>query len=237
MSKELAIVLVITPESDDIVASDLFKHCVCIGAEFPQICCWLGYHEEELFFGLKNLVATAVLSGAKSFADGETIGNDLADSILNKLTQEVQAVNVRKVERRQPTAWEICTKLFVEQPQHSAEVGGCSLFSDEQLAAFMSRGYVVMDDFFDAETVLTVHDEAAASVAARILAARAESAADAPAAAGDPSPLALPPQASGQGSAFSAPACAIPAGPQFSRRTPHSVCRTPCEWTRGGGRC
>jgi hypothetical protein len=207
MSKQLAVVLVITPESDEIVASDLFKHCVCIGTDFPQICSWLGYHEEELFFGLKNLVATAVLS-ALSFADGESVGNDLADAILKKLTHEVQAVNVRKVERRQPTAWEICSKLFVEdpheiKPQHSAETEECSFFSNQEVAAFMSRGYVVMDGFLDAETVLTIHDEASASVGARILAARAESAGDAPAAAGDPSSLALPPQASGQGSASS----------------------------------
>ena len=206
MSKtEIAVVLVITPESDDIAASALFERCVRIGTESTQLINWLGYHEEELFFGLKNLVATAVLS-AKCIADGETIGNDLADSILKELIGEVQAVTVRRVERRQPTALEICSKLFKE-PHQSAETGECRFLSDQQLTVLMSRGFVVMDGFLDEETVLSVYEEATSSVNARILVASAESAADAPAAAGDPSPLALPPQASGKGFAFfSAPA-------------------------------
>jgi hypothetical protein len=192
--------VVITPESDDIVASDLFQHCVHIGAELTQVYTWL---EEELFFGLKNLITTAVLK-ANSISDGEAKGNDLADSILQNLNNEVQAVNIRKVERRQPTALEICKKLFID-PHYSAQTGECGLLNDQQLAVLMSRGFVVMDGFLDTETVLTIYEESSASVGARILAAREESAADAPATAGDPAPLALPPQALGQGSALAHP--------------------------------
>ena len=154
-------IFVITPDSDETVLAEVFEECVNASKDFPEFARWLGYHEEELFFGLKNLVATAELS-AGSIDNAETIASKYADAVLEKLNQ-VQMVAVRKVAFRNPSGLDICRRLFLDPvPNPLSE---CVVFGNKEAYLLMSRGFVIIENFLDEDTVSAVFSEASASLA------------------------------------------------------------------------